>query len=346
MTADLRPIVADERRVLDACCAVADFIVDVPIDLRPLLDAINPESEYAANYYWQLVRRPIDQALGGLKPLADFIGYPVARIANLRRGFKNGSQVELNRTLFETYPAANLELIRGTNEPVRRVYDKYRWISGLKATEPRNWQAWLLEALKGHVGDALELSKNERRNLVALVLNALGEEKSDAFSEAVKRGLQAESIMRVDKPPYKGGMARFRQPRWVAKRKDLADQCLAELLNALGFTASTGDDTFDADEFDSAMCSIVGCFPECTMPHANLKQTVRERLTNCGTTEGIANALLVPIGYRVLSTWPENLPLVLKTRKFEDAEALCAYLQTNRTGSAIMPATSSRSLQR
>src|SRR4051794_39936733 len=83
MTANLRGVVADERRVLEACCARANVVVDVPIDLRPLLDALDLTSKYEASYYWQLVRRPIDQALGGLKPLADYIGYPVARIANL-----------------------------------------------------------------------------------------------------------------------------------------------------------------------------------------------------------------------------------------------------------------------
>ena len=170
MTLNLSETVANERRVLVACCAKAEFFVDIPIDLRPLLDVVNFSSKFTANNYWQLVRRPIDQALGGLTPLADFIGYPVARIANLLRGFKDPGPVELNRTLFETYPAANLELIRCNNERVQRVYDKYRWVSGLKAKEPKNWPAWLQAALKDHLGDSLELTKNEREKLVALVL--------------------------------------------------------------------------------------------------------------------------------------------------------------------------------
>ncbi len=332
MTLNLSETVANERRVLVACCAKAEFFVDIPIDLRPLLDVVNFSSKFTANNYWQLVRRPIDQALGGLTPLADFIGYPVARIANLLRGFKDPGPVELNRTLFETYPAANLELIRCNNERVQRVYDKYRWVSGLKAKEPKNWPAWLQAALKDHLGDSLELTKNEREKLVALVLEALGMEKQNAFSIAANRGLQGETITRSDKPPYKGGVARFRQSRWVAKEKAWTDQCLAELLNALGFTACTDEEECNADEFDAMICSVIGCFPECTMSDDELKKIVKQRLEKFGANV-IADELLVPAGYRVLRQWPQNVSFVIARQKLNDVDELCEYVQSDRSSS-------------
>src|SRR5438552_1658951 len=58
ITADLRAIVADERDFLESCCTFAEFIVDVPIDLGPLLQAVNRHSSWTPHYYWQLVRRP------------------------------------------------------------------------------------------------------------------------------------------------------------------------------------------------------------------------------------------------------------------------------------------------
>jgi hypothetical protein len=329
LTADLRCIVADEHGLLELCCSFADFIVDVPIDLGPLLQAVNRHCSCAPNYYWQLVRRPMDQGLGGLTPLADRIGFPVARLANLLRTFNAESHVQLSKTLFETYPAASLELIRRNNGKVQRVYDKYRWIYGLKATEPKNWPLWLREAVTTRFGEELKLIKTDRPKLVEAVLGALAARDDTGFVGVVKHGFETErpKITRTDKPPYKGGAARFHQVGWVAKTKDWSDHCLADLMNALGFRADVGDDSFDADEFDSVMCSVVGCFPEYNVPDDELRRAVRDRLIADGTIEGIADDDLVPSGYRVLGRWPANVSFLLKSKEFKQASALLDYLR-------------------
>jgi hypothetical protein len=336
--------VDNERRVLEACCARASLYVDVPIDLGPLLNVINPKSQYEAKYYWQLVRRPIDQAFRGLMPLADSLGYPVARIANLLHRYHGGGLVGLNRNLFETYPAMCLERISHTNKPVRRIYNKYRWLNMLKATDPWNWPKGLRQALRNHHGDRIipdkvkrkelgEEAKKElgerKKKLVALVLEACSEQKSNCFSKEVKREIDSE-IDSTAKPPYKEGEARFQQSVWVPEGENDNDRCLAELMTALGFRANPGDDTFNADEFDSVMCSVVGCFSNCRMPESDLKKIVRERLNV--TKDEIADDLLVPTGYSVLSTWPDELSIVLERKEFATADDLCKYLKANGGG--------------
>jgi hypothetical protein len=334
-TADLRSIVADEHKLLELCCSFADFIVDVPIDLGPLLQVVNRHSSCAPRYYWQLVRRPMDQALGGLTPLADRIGFPVARLANLLRTFKEETHVELNKTLFETYPAASLELIRRKNNKVQRVYDKYRWIYGLKATEPKNWPLWLREALTDHFREELKLTtadklgKEDRPKFVDAVVDALAAQDDGDFFGVVKRGFESErlKLTRTDKPPYKGGAARYGQTGWVAKGKGWSDYCLADLLNALGFRADAGVDNLDADEFDSVMCSVVGCFPECNVPEGDLRRAVREGLAASNTIDGISEDDLIPSGYRVLGRWPENVSFLLKSEEFTHTSNLLHHLR-------------------
>ena len=98
---------------------------------------------------------------------------------------------------------------------------------------------WLRQALKRRLGHGLKLDKDERGKLVALILDACSEQKSDDFSVTVKRWLETATITRTDKPPYKGGRAQFLQSGWVAKEKHWTDHCLAELLTALGFRART-----------------------------------------------------------------------------------------------------------
>ncbi|NBW98347.1 DUF429 domain-containing protein [bacterium] len=72
--------------------------VDCPIDLQGLANATNKK------YKWQLDKRPIDQALGGLAPLATYVGALVSRFRLLLPTDRFGTRV------FETYPAGSLKL--------------------------------------------------------------------------------------------------------------------------------------------------------------------------------------------------------------------------------------------
>lgn len=76
--------------------------VDVPIDLQGL-------EEFTSNkkYVWEVTRRPIDNTLGALAPLADRIGAVVARMQLIMESFPTA----LGKSIFETYPAGSLHLL-------------------------------------------------------------------------------------------------------------------------------------------------------------------------------------------------------------------------------------------
>ena len=89
-----------ERAVLARCIAIGPFNVDIPIDLQAL-------NAGRATWVWELTRRPVDYALRALPPLADKIGAPLARFRHVCQPFLR----HLGTRLFETYPAASLQLL-------------------------------------------------------------------------------------------------------------------------------------------------------------------------------------------------------------------------------------------
>jgi hypothetical protein len=96
--------VAREVDLLRRCLEQGHLYVDIPIDLQGLPSVATPR------YPWQLCRRPVDQAVGGMPPLADRIGAPVARFRYLLRRLEEliGAPL-LGARVFETYPAASLK---------------------------------------------------------------------------------------------------------------------------------------------------------------------------------------------------------------------------------------------
>jgi hypothetical protein len=96
-TEPIAPALTEEVRTLRRCFAVGPVAVDVPIDLQDLL------APQRASRIWELTLRPIDQALGAMRPLADRIGSPVARFRAIMRA--GAFDDLLGRSLFETYPA-------------------------------------------------------------------------------------------------------------------------------------------------------------------------------------------------------------------------------------------------
>jgi hypothetical protein len=103
----------------------APVYVDVPIDLQGL-----PAPE-AADKVADLTKRPIDQALGALPPLADKIGSYVARMQHLRRRLTADlGEDPLGKTLFETYPAASLKQSGHSSEGYKGTaeFDGTQWI--------------------------------------------------------------------------------------------------------------------------------------------------------------------------------------------------------------------------
>lgn len=103
-------VIEQEAKQLKECLDLGRVAVDVPIDLQHLLEPRR------AHQLWELTQRPVDRAFGGLPPLADKIGAPVARframLTMLRHlAHDNASELSTGRGLFETYPAASLQLL-------------------------------------------------------------------------------------------------------------------------------------------------------------------------------------------------------------------------------------------
>lgn len=119
------------------------------------------------------------------------------------------------------------------------------------------------------------------------MLEALTARVVDEWASRLRNGFEADARMQIRpdaKTPYKGGVARFDQDRWVANSTSWSDSSLADLMNALSFRA-TDSETYNADEFDAALCAVVGCFPEdCRMQDDALRQVIRERLDEAAET--------------------------------------------------------------
>jgi hypothetical protein len=98
---DLLPQLEEERAELTRLTDLGSVAIDVPIDLQGLPSPDN------ISRVWELTRRPIDRAFGGLAPLADKLGYCVARFQKL---IALCPQCKIGETIFETYPAASLAI--------------------------------------------------------------------------------------------------------------------------------------------------------------------------------------------------------------------------------------------
>lgn len=121
------PLVEEEVKLLAACLRDSVLYVDVPIDLQGL-----PHPRRAV-YAWELVKRPVDFALGALPPLADRIGSVVARFQNLLYLLTEEKSDPLDDRLYETYPAGSLRLLglphKGYKiENNRITYENGTWV--------------------------------------------------------------------------------------------------------------------------------------------------------------------------------------------------------------------------
>lgn len=117
-SSSLREIVKCEARDLKRCLEIGPLAVDIPIDLQNLL---HPER---SEVIWELTRRPIDEALNAMPPVADRIGAPVARFAAIMREGKFSSH--LGKDLFETYPSESYRRLtnshNGNRQEVRAAF--------------------------------------------------------------------------------------------------------------------------------------------------------------------------------------------------------------------------------
>jgi len=139
--------VAGEIECLRTVLNEGSLFIDVPIDLRGLLSPRNPQ------FVWQLTKRPVDQAFGGLPPLADRLGACVARMQNLRkRLLTNGQGNLLEHGLFETYPAGSLKLAGKNHGGYKggraRYSQEHRWQPSREGNDRDSALAALLNNLQ------------------------------------------------------------------------------------------------------------------------------------------------------------------------------------------------------
>jgi hypothetical protein len=93
-------VIPEEAQALRRCVDVGPVAVDIPIDLQGLPFAEHPK------HLWELTKRPVDEELRAMAPLADRIGAPVARFSAIVR--RTGLFDALGSRIFETYPAGIL----------------------------------------------------------------------------------------------------------------------------------------------------------------------------------------------------------------------------------------------
>lgn len=139
-----------EADLLGACLRLGALAVDVPIDLQNLRQPV------LQGRVWELTRRPVDRAFGGLAPLADRIGSTVARFAAIHARLEGAAEIGIN--LFETYPAASLKLMGQTGKgykPGLCHLEENRWRGcGIKDTSDAA-MAVILERLRISADDPI-----------------------------------------------------------------------------------------------------------------------------------------------------------------------------------------------
>jgi hypothetical protein len=111
-----------EAEMLRRFTRIGNVFLDVPIDLQALLRVVDHGRDERVQAYWQLVKRPVDHAFDALEPLASNLGFAVARIAHLLGRFALKDGLSLEGNMFETYPAATLQLVWATNKWTEASY--------------------------------------------------------------------------------------------------------------------------------------------------------------------------------------------------------------------------------
>ena len=86
--------------------------LDVPVDLQLLARVVDHRKDERLLDHWQLVKRPVDHIFKALEPLGSNLGFAVARTSHLLgRLVSENAGLKLGENVFETYPAATLQLV-------------------------------------------------------------------------------------------------------------------------------------------------------------------------------------------------------------------------------------------
>lgn len=195
--------VADkERELLLACCRNSALLVDIPIDLQGLPHPNN------ASFIWQLTLRPVDYAFGGMAPLANYIGAPVARFQNMIPAStdSNGAGSLVGKHIFETYPARSLDLLGLPSQ-------KYK---GHKISfKDGHWTGGVAAEIAGGLGLMAEegetLNDDELDAIICAVTGVVdgdlilqGDELKHEISKNIKNKLKNPNMDEIDVDPPLG----------------------------------------------------------------------------------------------------------------------------------------------
>jgi hypothetical protein len=112
----IEAILANERKALKVIAALGSIAIDIPIDLQGLPTVCAP------THLWQQTKRNVDKKVGGLEPLASFIGHVTARFQSIFCDSELGQSLGLR--VFETYPKPTLKKLLGAQWATARSYKK------------------------------------------------------------------------------------------------------------------------------------------------------------------------------------------------------------------------------
>jgi hypothetical protein len=155
-----------EVEMLRRFASIGNTYLDVPVDLQLLARLVDHREDERVLYYWQLVKRPVDYVFKALEPLACNLGYAVARTSHiLGRLAAENAGLKLGDNLFETYPAATLQLVWDTNK-----WTEAKYKGGKIIYRDGKWQGQA-----GKKKSTAARSKEERKNAgLATLANNLG----------------------------------------------------------------------------------------------------------------------------------------------------------------------------
>lgn len=193
--------VQKEVELLAACCKKAYIIIDSPIDLQGLPFPENSE------YSWQLTKRPVDFAFDALAPLAERIGYPCARVLNLYTRLTKEFENPLGNQMFETYPAASLELLKLPSKGYKGEEITFRngYWNWKKEDKKSEILAEIAEAFKLAAPEGLILNDDEVDSIICAATGIAGENKllqgSKLAVEIRKRLQEKLNLKNLEKIP-------------------------------------------------------------------------------------------------------------------------------------------------
>lgn len=166
ITASIHATVDTEVEMLRRFAKIGNTYLDVPVDLQLLGRLVDHLQDEQAMYYWQLVKRPVDHIFKALEPLASNLGFAVARTSHiLGRLTAENAGPKLGECLFETYPAATLQLVWDTNK-----WTEAKYKGGKIIYQDGKWQGQT-----GKKKNAAARAKEERKNAgLATLANNLG----------------------------------------------------------------------------------------------------------------------------------------------------------------------------